>query len=86
MPFILVSDFSWSIKCVQSVSFLQIRDLEFLMKFFNFYTLNGLVLGFNTSRQKGEIAEDVEVQTISLPTAVEVPLKNERKRSKSERR
>ena len=71
---------------MQSVSFLQIRDLEFLMKFFNFYTLNGLVLGFNTSRQKGEIAEDIEVQTISLPTAVEIPLKNERERSKSDRR
>ena len=56
------------------------------MKFFNFYTLNGLALGFNTSRQKGETAEDIEVQTISLPTAVEIPLKNERERSKSDRR
>ena len=71
---------------MQSVSFLQIRDLEFLMKFFNFYTLNGLVLGFNTSRQKGDTAEHEVVQTISLPTAVEVPLKNERKRSKSDKR
>ena len=56
------------------------------MKFFNFYTLNGLVLGFNTSRQKGDTAEHEVVQTISLPTAVEVPLKNERKRSKSDKR
>ena len=56
------------------------------MKFFNFYTLNGLALGFNTSRQKGETAGDIEVQTISLPTAVEVRLKNERKRSKIDKR
>ena len=70
---------------MQSVSFLQIRDLDFLMKFFNFFTLNGLALGFNTSRQKGETAEDIEVQTISLPTAVEARLKNERKRSKSDK-
>ena len=50
------------------------------MKFFNFFTLNGLVSGFNTSRQKGGLPEDKEMQTISSPTAVEVPFENKRNR------
>ena len=50
------------------------------MKLFNFFTLNGLVSGFNTSRQKGELPEDKEIQTISSPTAVEVPIETKRNR------
>ena len=50
------------------------------MKLFNIFTLNGLVSGFNTSRQKGELPEDKEMQTISSPAAVEVPIENKRNR------
>jgi len=49
------------------------------MKLFNIFTLNGLVSGFNTSRQKGELPDDKEMQTISS-TAVEAPIENERNR------
>ena len=50
------------------------------MKLFNIFTLNGLVSGFNTSRQKSELPDDKEMQTISSPTAVEAPIENERNR------
>ena len=60
--------------------FYQSLDLKLLMKLFNFFTLNGLVSGFNTSRQKGELPEDKEIQTISSPTVVEVPIETKRNR------
>ena len=50
------------------------------MKLFNIFTLNGLVSGFNTSRQKCELPEDKEIQTISSPTAVEAPIEHTRNR------
>ena len=48
------------------------------MKFFELLTLNGFVLGFNTSRQKFKTVEDEQMQKIMLPTAVEVPLEKTR--------
>ena len=50
------------------------------MKLFNIFTLNGLVSGFNTSRQKGQLPDDKEMQTISSPTAVEAPIEHKRNR------